>query len=146
MSIETYVQKLADSIDALAVAVNIQNDLLRGCPPPARTPASPPGEVAPAPAPAPVAQVVDLSTMPQAQPQPGFNGAEVVTPVAPSITKEQLWDQMVATYNKLEETKRGAEVGVVLSSFDAAHIDELAPEHYPAVAAKLDALVQEVAG
>lgn len=91
----------------------------------------------------PVAEVIDLSTAPVAEPEPKVNGAEVL-PAVSTWTKQSLWELMNETYQLLETRKRGNEIGVVLSEFNALHVDQLDPAHYPAVAERLQALQQEV--
>lgn len=89
------------------------------------------------------AEVIDLSTAPVAEPEPKVNGAEVM-PAVSTWTKQSLWELMNETYQLLETRKRGNEIGVVLSEFNALHVDQLDPAHYPAVAERLRALQQEV--
>jgi hypothetical protein len=98
-------------------------------------------EVIAAPAPVePVKPVVEAQ--PAAPIQTPAVGSASVTSL---ITKESLFQLILDTYKMLQTQGRGTEIGLILAEYDAMTVDELAPEHYPAVHQRLVDLRQGVA-
>jgi hypothetical protein len=97
-------------------------------------------EVIAAPAPVePVKPVVEAQ--PAAPIQTPAVGSASVTSL---ITKESLFQLILDTYKRLMDG-RGTEIALILAEYDAMTVDELAPEHYPAVHQRLVDLRQGVA-
>lgn len=141
MSLESKIEVLTEAVNRLTAALAQQPVPQAASAVVAATPVPAPALVAPvaAAAPAPVAEVTLTAPMP---PLPSFMppaGPVVTAPSAPFSDTKGLIAYMTSAYQVLGAEK-GAHLGNVLSTLGYANVNDVKPEHYPALFASVEAL------